>query len=53
LARGWKMFAAAGARKALTSVCGRKSPQILPLTPKIMGKPSLENSSAHLNYFVP
>ena len=37
LARGWEMFAAAGARKAVTSISGRKSPPILPLTPRIMG----------------
>jgi glycosyltransferase involved in cell wall biosynthesis len=50
LVRGWKMFAAAIARKLWTTLSGKEAPQISPFAPKIAEKRQIENSSADLTY---
>jgi hypothetical protein len=47
------MFAAAGGRKVITFVTGRKAPRISPLTLESIDDLHLENSSAHLHRHVP
>jgi glycosyltransferase involved in cell wall biosynthesis len=50
LARGWKMFAAAGARKVMTFITGRKAPQISPLTLESIDSRHLADSSEHVHH---
>jgi glycosyltransferase involved in cell wall biosynthesis len=49
LARGWKMFTAAAARRIGVALGGRKQPSVLPLTAKVLEKQTLESGSPDSN----